>query len=386
MATTEKARYANPPPVRFFPFLRFATFLFLFSLSACQSFPRFTVEPLPRYEALFERTAGWTGGDGAYSTALGDGRFLWLFGDTFVGEVRGNRRINAALVNNSAAVQHGEEPGEAAVAFYYKTLRDGSAAPFIQPKDRNGWFWPHHSVQTPEGLFLFLLQVERTGPTAFGFRATGNWLARVLNPEEPPDRWIISQQKIPWGNGRRQFGSFILTEDNYCYIYGTAEEKGRGAAGRHMLLARAPLDRLGDFDAWRFFADGEWIADVDRAGRICENVASEFSVSFQKGLSRYLLVYTEGGVSPNIVIRQSRALHGPWSAPIRAYRCPEAARDPRIFCYGAKGHPEVSTHTQELIVTYCANSTDFDLILSDANLYRPHFLRIFFNDPGRNKN
>src|SRR5512135_69971 len=78
------------PPTRrgVFAIFRFLAFLFLFALIACQSYPRFTVETLPRYESLFQRTSGWTGGDGAYSAALGNDRFLWLFGDSLIGEVK----------------------------------------------------------------------------------------------------------------------------------------------------------------------------------------------------------------------------------------------------------------------------------------------------------
>jgi hypothetical protein len=154
-----------------------------------------------------------------------------------------------------------------------------------------------------------------------------------------------------------------------------------------MILARAPMGRLGDFNSWLFFRDGEWVANVDRAGRICENVASEFSVSFQPLLNQYVLVYTEKGFSGSSkdgVMRLSPTLHGPWSDPIPAYRCPEAQRDPRICCYAAKGHPEIGLSPGELILTYIANSCDGDLkVLSDANLYRPRFLRIHFADPGK---
>jgi hypothetical protein len=385
MARTDTTRCATPAWKRVFPILHFLGFLVLFILVACQPYPRLKVEPLPRYDALFQRTSGWTGGDGAYSTALGNDRFLWLFGDTFIGEVKDGRHVNALLVNNSIAIQKGKEPGAVSMDFVYQILTDGRPAAFMQPEDGLGWFWPYHAVRTPEGLYLFLLRVEPTGnPQDFGFRPVSNWLGHVGNPEEPPHRWVISQRKIPWGSERRKFGSFVLTNGDYCYIYGTAVERVRGLESKYLLLARAPIGRLGDFSAWRFFRDGEWIADVDRAGRVCEKVASEVSVSFQPVLNRYILVYTEDGLSENIVIRLSPTLHGPWSGPLRVYRCPEARRDPRIFCYAAKGHPEIAGSPEELIITYVTNSTDFELIRSDASLYRPRFLRIRFSDPGKN--
>ena len=86
-------------------------------LTACQTQPRFITEPLPRYDAVFERISGWTGGDGAYSIALNDGRILWMFGDTLVGRVQNGRRLDSRLINNSAAIQTGRKPTDAAIAF-----------------------------------------------------------------------------------------------------------------------------------------------------------------------------------------------------------------------------------------------------------------------------
>jgi hypothetical protein len=373
---------ATPSRSPAFPLLRFLGLLVCLFLAACQTLPRFTVEPLPRYEAIFQNPSGWSGGDGAYSVALGSDRFLWLFGDTLLGEVKDGRRIIAGLVSNSIAVQTGREPRTASVDFF----PDGGSAPFLTPAEGSGWFWPYHALRAPGGLYFFLLHLERADlPPPFGFRLVSNWLGHVRNPEDPPQSWAVSQRKIPWGNPQRQFGSFVLVDGEYCYIYGTVAESVRGRITWSMILARAPAGSLADFDSWLFFRDGEWIKDVDRAGRICENVATEFSVSFQPMLNRYVLVYTDkalSGHSNSSVIRLSPTLHGPWTDPIPIYRCPEARQDSRICCYAAKGHPEIASSPEELILTYVANFCDGDLkVLEDASLYRPRFLRIYFAEP-----
>ena len=358
----------------------FFIFLLLLFLTACQTQPRFTVEPLPRYDAAFERTSGWTGGDGAYSITLNDGRTLWMFGDSLIGRVQDGRRIDARLINNSAAIQTGREPADAALAFFYRTSADGSPAAFLKSADGPGWIWPYHGVRTAEGLFLFLLQIEPAdGPAGFGFKLVSTWLGKVANPDEDPQRWNLARQKIPWGHEKRLFGSAVMVRGDTCYIYGTMDDASSGVTVKHMLVARAPVENVEDFSAWRFFVDGDWVAEADRAGRVCENVASEFSVSYLSELGRYALVYTEGGLSPNIVLRFSPRPEGPWGDPVRVYSCPEAGWDPRIFCYAAKGHPELSVVADELIVTYMANATDFALLESDARLYRPRFLRISFD-------
>ena len=93
---------------------------------------------VPELDALFARTEGWIGADGAYSVALSSGRTLWLFSDTWVGEIREGRRTGATIVNNTVGVQ--ETLGEPVT---YTVARDGAGKPsaLIVPADGRGWFW-----------------------------------------------------------------------------------------------------------------------------------------------------------------------------------------------------------------------------------------------------
>jgi hypothetical protein len=93
------------------------------------------------------------------------------------------------------------------------------------------------------------------------------------------------------------------------------------------------------------------------------------------------MLYTQDSLSKHMVFRLAPEPHGPWGEPIQFYRCPEAEWDPRIFCYAAKGHPEISLSPEEIIVTYTTNSTDLALIESDTRFYRPRFLRLRFQSP-----
>jgi hypothetical protein len=357
----------------------------LFLLAACTSqhhLPQFTIEPLPKYEALFQRDQGWTGGDGVFSVGLDPNHLLWLFGDTFIGEVKEGRHLNAVLVNNTIAIQRGKVPGIPGIDFYYGQTVPGKPEAFLRPSDGIGWFWPYHGVRTKEGLFLFLIQVERTdGPPAFDFRTVATWMAMVSNPDDPPEQWRLSQQRVPWSRENRLFGSSVLLKGEDCYIFGTVDEAKGGIIQKQMILARVPAGKLRDFSRWRFYSNGEWVAEVERAGRLSESVANEFSVSFQPALKQYLMVYTQDSFSEHMVFRLAPEPQGPWGEPIRFYRCPEVEKDPRIFCYAAKGHPELSLSPEDLVVTYTTNSTDLSLIESDARFYRPRFLKLRFQSP-----
>jgi hypothetical protein len=146
-----------------------------------------------------------------------------------------------------------------------------------------------------------------------------------------------------------------------------------------MILARVPVSMLADFSRWRFYADGSWVSDFTRASRLCENVPHEYSVSYLPGLKKYAVVYSQDGLSNNILTRLSTEPQGPWSDPIQLYQCPEADWDDSIFCYAGKAHPILSEGPGELVITYIANSIDFNKTANDARLYRPRFLRATFS-------
>jgi hypothetical protein len=50
------------------------------------------------------------GSDGAFSIDLGNGRTLWLFGDTLVVKKAGDTRKTAAFLHNTVAIQSGYDP------------------------------------------------------------------------------------------------------------------------------------------------------------------------------------------------------------------------------------------------------------------------------------
>jgi hypothetical protein len=341
------------------------------------------VEMLPQYDALFSNEDGWTGADGAYSVALNQNTIAWFFGDTWIGQLKNGQHVNATLVNNSVAIQHGRSPAEAEMDFHFGRAGDGSPAAFIRPADGRGWFWVFDGVLTAKGLYLFLIQVERTaGNAVFDFKVIGTWLGHVENPADLPSAWRVRQSRIPWSKFSASesilWGSAVLQIDNDLYIYGTTEEVGSTDRKKHMILARIPVSRLADYSRWRFYADGHWVSDFRQVSRLSANMPHEYSVSYLPVLKQYAAVYSQDGLSKNIMARLSPEPQGPWSDPIWLYQCPEAEWDNSIFCYAAKAHAIFSQAPDQLIITYIANSVDFNKTASDARLYRPRFLKATF--------
>jgi hypothetical protein len=333
----------------------------------------------PEWDARFQLKDGWIGGDGVSSVAVSPGRTLWLFSDTWVGKVRDGRRTDATIVNNTVAVQDGHGR-DAKLRFVVRRAADGKPVALITPADGHGWFWIQAATCVGGKLFVFLVQIEREGDGVFGFRQAAQWLGVVANPLDEPEQWKVEQKRIPYtdfsGHRRLSFGAAVLRDGDHVFIYGTDERQGGpGLPDKQMVVARVEAESLGDFDAWRFYRDGQWIADFRQAGHLAGGLGNDYSVSFRVGLKRYIVVYTHMGMSDQIMARAAETPWGPWSSPIVIYRCPEVKWDKRVFCYGARAHAAESSG-DEILVNYVANSFDFRHVAQDARLYWPRFVRV----------
>ena len=364
--------------------------LILFGVVFCYSSfgeeVKYSVERLPEYEALFTREKGWTGADGAYSLALSDTVTLWLYSDTWIGDIVDGQHKDATMINNTIALQSGKEPSKASVKFFWRTTKEGKPAAFITPADGVGWFWIFDGILADGNLYLFLMQIVKTDEkSVFGFKNIGTWLGEVDNPQEEPLKWRIKQHKVPYGrysqNSEMLFGSAVMKDRDFVYIYGCNEEWKMGIGRLSMIVARVQSQKIADFEKWRFWNGADWVADANKAKGLFDGIATEYSVSFQPALKKYVVIYTELGMSKNILMRFSPIPVGPWSAPHKIYECPEYTWHKTYFCYAAKGHQGISS-PDELIITYVCNSTDFWQMARDARIYHPRFLRVKFDIQG----
>ena len=180
------------------------------------------------WDAAFTRTSGWTGGDVAGTVNLGDGRMLWLFGDTWIGDVADGRHANGSrMVNNTIAIQSltgkaSEPPAKSELQFYWHGgSKDPSAwiAPKLLPasagetksdsKDSNGWYWPTGGGTVVPGpgdrprLLVFLFHIgKRQGKEGiWAFKSLGGTMATIDNIADPVEKWNARQDDIPFAVG-----------------------------------------------------------------------------------------------------------------------------------------------------------------------------------------
>jgi len=350
-------------------------------LTACLGAPPAvaSAEPDAALNALFRPRTGWVGGDGGFSAVLPSGRALWLFSDTFVGEVRDGKRCEVAMVNNTVGAQDGRRE-RAKVAFFVARDKDKPTALFVPPEGAKTWFWIFAGHASGDQLHVFLPRFEKAdGPAAFGFKALDVWLGTVSNPTDEPTKWKTTYAKVPFaefGEKRKvTFGSAVLTVGEFAYVYGYEETPSKVFPSRKLLTARVPKDKLARFDAWRFWSKGGWVSDPKDATPQAGAVGAEFSVTYVPGLKQYALVTTENGLSERVVARFAEKPEGPWGEPVLLYTCPEMKRDKKLFTYAGKAHPHLAGDN-ELVLSYATNSFDFARTINDASVYWPSFVRV----------
>lgn len=340
----------------------------------------FTTAPAPELEALFQNTDGWIGADGIYTTPLDNGKVLWLFSDTFVGKVRDGKRLDWTMINNSIAVTKIGSMDKP--EFYYKSGENGEPASVITPDFGEGYYWLFAGTVTSKGLFIFMPRIiNEDNGTGFSFRGIGTTLGHISNPDDSPIEWKITQRPVPFNtfgsDESTSFGSAILREGTEAYIYGLQSTRTKdGKRASSMILAKVAEDKLGEFDSWKFYSNGEWTDDCTKCEPICPDPPTEFSISYLPGLKKYAFVYTEGGIFGRIMVRLAPRPEGPWGEQVMVYDCPDKDWHEKAFSYAAKAHPELAASPNELIITYATNSTHYDDLFDDARLYWPRFIRV----------
>ncbi len=393
----------------------------LFGLRATADAGEMKQEPLKQsipdvdWDAVFSRTEGWTGGDVAGTVDLGDGRTVWMFGDSWIGKVTGGKHASGShMVNNAIGIQRssslgrGRAPRYDELKFFWgpdneKTKPTAWVIP--QSQATNRWYWFSGGgvvVPGPNGqprLILFLFHLTKRGEkdSAWNFKHIGSAMAIVDNVPQPVDKWKVRQIAIPYsigaGRGSRDsavretnwgVGALLRKErqesvpKTYLYIYGVHNAQ---RLNKQLLLARVPASEVEKLYQWQFYSGkGRWSSRLSDAVHIADKMASELSVDeyVEKGRSTFLMVHSEPAFGRRILVRTAPMPEGPWSKPRPVYSVPGLDRGKDYFTYAAKGHLHLS-RKNELLVTYIINANNIWDMAVDAAIYRPRFVRVPLN-------
>jgi hypothetical protein len=303
-------------------------------------------------------TDDWTGGDGAYSVPLPDGRVVWMFSDTFLGTVNpnGTRPTSTPLINNDFVLQEG--------GTLVETLHGGPAAhptSLIVPEDAS-WAWMGDATVEGDRLRQFTSTFVRTGPGMWDWE----WSGTDIVTFSLPDLEILDTDDAPTGVGV-DYGAALLEDGEYTYLYGVEDDQ----TVKYLHLARA--DRGNVLGSWEYWDGVGWSSDPLDSARLMSGVSNSLSVF--RWRDAFVLLTQDSTVpfSSEIVAYASCTPQGPFEHRTHLYTTPETGGD--IFTYNALAHPEF-TNAQGLLVSYNVNSFKAGDVYRDVTIYRPRFIRV----------
>jgi hypothetical protein len=217
-------------------------------------------------------------------------------------------------------------------------------------------------------------------------------MAVVENATDPADRWRIRVLDIPhcplgkaspgkpaeveitWGMAA-SLDPHAEQSTGHALIYGIRRS---GFLNDALVLARAPVAAIDQFESWRFYAGHDsWSADSWDAKPIANGLVSEFSVERMNVANRplWVLVQSEPLLGKRVFVRTALNPEGPWSGRKTVATVPDVERSRSYFTYAAKGHAVLS-RPGELLITYLVNSQQFGDLVTDTSIYHPKFLRL----------
>lgn len=300
---------------------------------------------------------GWTGGDGVYSVPLSDGRSIFIFGDTYLGEVNAdNSRLNSTpAVKNSLVIWDNGK---------IETIIGKGAEkpqPYFQTSDPDStWFWPGHGYEHNGMLTFFLTQFKASGTGVFGFEWVGTGIAKV----KTKDLGKVEPEIRKWEHGTDiHFGMATLIENAEVYVFGVKAFR--------VYVAKA---KLGTSEHWQYWDGQQWSSNSSEAQAL-EGIYTSEQFSVFKHKNQYIILSQGAMLGKEIFAYSSENMLEGWSKPIEIYLTTEPDTDSTLMTYNALAHPQF-TRNDSLLISYCVNSTDFLSIYKDVNRYRPRFIRV----------
>lgn len=308
---------------------------------------------------------GFTGGDGTYSVVLPDGRTVWIFGDTFLGNVTpDHKRIKTSplYIRNSFVVwqddslvtYHLGRPEE----FKSMMIPPEVSGPSPDYSELELWYWPGDAFIEDGQLKVFasrFFQEDHEDMWGFAFRGT-DMVSFSLPGLEPlqVDRFNDLDSI--------HFGHAICETEDYTYIYGLKKQ--------FPYAARAPKGNI--LGSWQFYNNGQWESKAEFASPMHQFSGSEqFSVF--KWRDKYVMIMQGGGFSREIYSFTSEFPCGPWENKRMVYETPVTCKE--CFTYNAVAHPQF-TEDDYLLISYNTNSMRLQDHYDDALIYRPRFIRV----------
>ncbi|NUO42961.1 MAG: DUF4185 domain-containing protein [Streptomyces sp.] len=342
-----------------------------------------------RYGDDATRADDWTGGDGTHSVRLPDGRVLWLFSDTYLGQVYAPpnpvgesyawRDTAAPLVRNSAVVMRGGR------------LESTLPAPLFPDPAPNQWRWPvaarvePRSPGSSEQVLRVVLWVRTAAaaPWIYG-TPTATEVATLSLPGLRVESIVkvLDQQLVADPSRRVLFGTTLVERDGWTYVFGGDDGQAVSRPVSSAYAARVPDGRLGEPGAWQYWDGSDWRAGARPAAVLGDagrrtGVGSAFSVTRVDGT--YVLFTMAAGTAGLTTVTSYWACSpsGPWHGPTKDFT--PALPEGQVAAYNPQVHPALGDGGR-LVLSYDVNWLEPSAAAAQLNrnvsLYRPRFVTL----------
>ncbi|ANI89638.1 hypothetical protein A9P82_10275 [Arachidicoccus ginsenosidimutans] len=319
-----------------------------------------------QYDAYLTRYSGWNGGDGNYSHVINDTTTLWTFQDSFIGTIDNTRNRDPALnkfVRNAAALQYNKSL-QSFVQLNQGTLNNSKTWLMYDNLESNDtkelyWAGDGHVVNGKFQLLLGHLVYNNSG----GLDHPGTDLAVFSIPDMALEQVI--KNKV---NGDISYDAGIFDDDDgYTYIYGNTQN----FLAYDLHIARAP-----DHDLtanWQFLTANGWADNPDNY-TVLEDAQTLPNII--KKNNKYYMISQGAVYGHQIYLWESNSPTGPFTNRRTIYYIPDFSWG---VTYNTTLHQSLSTQG-ELVIAYNTNPNDFAANFNapgSADLYRPHFVRLY---------
>lgn len=330
------------------------------------------------FTVVFRQTNQWVAGDVATSVPLSDGRVLWLFGDSYIGQFEPASGTLPALFNarNAAWLQSTNDP------LHPQTLCNfgGQDKSLFRPPPAAGdsesrpWFWPASGFQMDRTVYVYLTKLAKTPEGGmWGFKNVGQYWAKMSFPGLKVTGYV----ELPGFNGIQFACGFVQDEGSrFTYAFGNKRHGTASDVYVARFLAKRPETN------WTFWDGHGWSADVTNAAVIAQGASTSANVCRVNG--KFLLVTTQFSVACDqgreIYLSESGSPAGPFSPRQRIFTVDDAVNGHHPFFYMAEAHPEF-INANGLLITYCINGYEPCVPTTvhgrmNPDFYRPRAIRL----------
>ena len=342
-----------------------------YSVGSCHTYPEPVGAAGYNRVATSESDPLLVGADVAASRELGDGRHLWVFGDTSriiagdVGLVARNSMIIAA-------------PGCRAV------VAAPGGGPVIPDRADGVGYWPMSMlVEHANGASTVrvLAQRVRGGEVNFAFTNLGPAIATFVIPDgqAPYYRGVVDLGPDNTSKSQPTWGAASASDpDGWWYLYATSNPDQPLVFGWGVRVARVRPATILDRTTWQFWTGSQWSSSENSATEVIApagGVSQTFSVFAQAG-RWYAVSKRDGDLGSNLAVWPAASPHGPFGKPVTVGLIPNTT-DPSVLRYMPLAHPEViQAKPNTVVVSVSRNTEDLALLVKYPLLYRPYFVDI----------